>query len=529
LKTRSIILAVLLAGLASAAVAQTQRLTILHTNDVHGHLRPFSYPGISLLRGGNVSAGSMMPAGLVGAFDLPGRRDIGGIARRSTLAARIRAELAGQGTPVWLMDAGDFFFYSAFSNEYQGEADVLAMNRAGYDFATFGNHDFAVTLPQLRRLIADARFDFLCANVTDAASGRPLARPWEVRQVGPARVGIFGLVTGSVARSIAADGRALRVADPADAARSTVAELRGRERVDLVVLISHCGEPADVRLAREVPGIDVIVGAHSHTRLPDGELASWSDTLRADELGGTVIVQAGQWAGELGRLDLLLVRNAAGKWRVGRYRERLVPVTAATPDDPAVAAVLDSLWAPLAAKYDEVLATATDDFAERGDDLPQVALAADAVRAATGAELAFEGAGGIHWPIVAGPVTRASLVDFDQRRDTVVTFRLRGSEVRRFLARAKPVASGLSYRVFRGELQAVAVGGTPLDDARVYSCAAGSSLAGRMGEYGPQDVRASGRRWADVVFDAIRRARSITPAYDGRRVVVDTLRSYREE
>jgi len=242
-----------------------------------------------------------------------------------------------------------------------------------------------------------------------------------------------------------------------------------------------------------------------------------------------VIVQAGQWGGELGRLDLLLVRNAAGKWRVGRYRERLLPVTAATPDDPAVAALLDSLWAPLAAKYDEVLATATDDFAERGDDLPQTALAADAVRAASGTDLEFEGTGGVHWPIVAGPVTRALLVDFDQRRDSVVTFRMKGSEVRRFVARSRPVASGLRYRMFHGELQALTVGDAPLDDARIYSCAAGSSLVGRMGDYALLDRRTTGRPWADVVLDAVRRARTITPAYDGRRVVVDAPRETARE
>jgi 5'-nucleotidase len=501
-----------------------QRLTILHTNDVHGHLRPFSYPAISLFRSGAVSEGNMQTAGLIGAFDLASLHDIGGIARRATLAARIRTELAKQQTPVWLIDAGDIFFYSAFSNEYHGDASVLAMNQAGYDFATLGNHEFEITLPQLKKMIADARFHFLCANIRDKATHEPLMKRDEVRQAGAVRVGIFGLVTNSVAHSVAANG-GLEAEDPVTVAPAVVAELRGAMKADIVVLISHCGDAVDQEIARKTPGIDVIVGAHWHTRLPQGRLVPWSDELKPDEVNGTVLVQDGQWGAELGRLDLLLQKNAAGNWRVDRYRERLIPVTSETPEDPAVNAVLDKLWAPYAAKYDEVLATATADFAERGDDLPQVNLYADLVRAEFGVDVEFEGMGGVHWPIVAGPVTRAAMVDLDQNKSTVVTFRMKGSEIRRFVQRFTPVASGLRYRMFRGKIEAITVDGAPLDDARVYSCAASSSMAGRLNGFEVLDRKDTARPWSEVVMDALRKAHTITPAYDGRRIVVDNPRA----
>jgi 2',3'-cyclic-nucleotide 2'-phosphodiesterase (5'-nucleotidase family) len=520
----SIVLAILLPCLAVPSSDASQRLTILHSNDVHGHLRPFSYPEIESPGSGSIIAGSMMSEGMIAAFDLPARRDIGGIARRATLAARIRADLAKQGTPVWLIDAGDFYYYSAFSDEYHGVADVVAMNRAGYDFATLGNHEFEDSLAQLRRLIADARFDFLCANVADSATGRPLTKRYEVRRVGAVRVGIFGLVTGSAGRKPAAR-EGLAIEDPLRAAPALVARLRGPEQVDIVVLISHCGDSVDRRLAREVRGIDVIVGSHWHTRLPQGELVRWSDELKPDEVNGTIIVQAGQWGGELGRLDLLLEKNAMGQWRVDRYQERLIPVTSQTPDDPAVAAVLDSLWAPFAARYDEVLATATADFTDRGDDLARNNLVADVVRAGLGVEVEFESPGGMHLPIPSGPVTRAMLADLDQHPYTIVTFRMRGSEIRRFVQRSKPVASGLRYRMFCGRFEAITVGDAPLDDARVYSCAVSSALAGRLDGFETLERRDTKRLWSDVVIAAIRKAGTIAPAYDGRRVVVDTLRA----
>ena len=521
MRTGSVLLAIALSCLLAAPLGASQRLTILHSNDVHGHLRPCSYPAIAAQGSGSMIAGSMQGGSLFA--DLPARRDVGGIARRAALAARIRADLAKRGTPVWLVDAGDFFHYSAFSKEYHGEADVIAMSRAGYDFATLGNHEFAVSLDQMRRMIADARFPFLCANLVDSVTRRPLVTPWGVRRVGTVRVAVFGLLTNGAARAAAAKG--LAVADVFTAAPAVVARLRGPEKADIVVLISHCGESVDRELARRVPGIDVIVGGHSHTRLPQGEIVPWSDALRPDEVNGTVIVQTGEWGVELGRLDLLLAKNAAGRWRVDRYEERLIPVTSATPDDPAVAAVLDSLWAPIASKYDEVLATATADFASRGDELPQSDFFADAVRAACGADVAFGGAGGVHWPIVAGPVTRAMLVDLDQDSSTVVTFRMAGSEIRRFVQRSRPVCSGLRYRMFRGRLEAITVGDAPLDDGRAYSCAASSSLLRRLGGFGMSDQADTRKAWADVVMDAMRKAGTITPSYDGRRIVVDTLRT----
>ena len=516
------VLTILLVGFGSMASAATQRLTILHTNDVHGHLRPFSYPAISTLGSGSMLAGSVMPTTLLA--DLPSRREIGGLARRTTLVRNIRADLAKQGAPAWLIDAGDFFYYSPFSDEYHGDADVIAMNRAGYDFATLGNHEFQVSLPQLRKLVGDARFDILCANVVDKAAGTPFTKRYVVRQVGRLRVGVFGLVTNSAGRTPAAK-EGLVVEDVFTVAPAIVALLRGAEKADVVVLISHCGYEADRRLARAVRGIDVIVGAHTHTRLPQGELVPWSDALVPDEVNGSVIVQAGQWGGELGRLDLLFETNAAGQWRVGRYQARLLPVTAAMPADTAVEAVLDSLWAPLAAKYDEVLGTAAADFADRGDDLAQSNFNADAVRAEFGTDVEFEGAGGMHWPIIAGPVTRAALVDYDQHPYTVLTFHMRGSELRRFVQRARPVASGLRYRMFGDQLLDLTVGGAPLDSARVYACAANSSLAARLEGFVTGEARDTKRPCAEVVFAAIRKARTISPAYDGRRIVVDTLRT----
>jgi len=295
-----------------------------------------------------------------------------------------------------------------------------------------------------------------------------------------------------------------------------VAELR--PKADIIVLISHAGEQTDLRLASEVPGIDVIVGGHSHTRIPSGDFVWRSDDLKEDEINGTIIVQAHQWGGEIGRLDLLFERDTKGVWHVDRYRARLIPVTPDLTDDAKVAAVVEKYWQPIAARYGEVLGHADGDFASRGDDRAEYNLVADAVREVYGTEVEFENNGGVRAPIASGPITRGDVIAVDPFENTVVTFSITGREIRQILQRQAPGVSGLRYQLVNGELKEVTVGGKPLEDDRVYTGASNSYFAG----YALKGiaVKDTGRVRLDVLIEYIRKKGTVTPAYDGRRLVL---------
>jgi 2',3'-cyclic-nucleotide 2'-phosphodiesterase (5'-nucleotidase family) len=149
-------------------------------------------------------------------------------------------------------------------------------------------------------------------------------------------------------------------------------------------------------------------------------------------------------------------------------------------------------------------------------------LVADAVRAAQGVEVEFENLGGVRAPILAGPITMGDLAQVDPFQDTIVIFSMRGSEIRRLLERHSPAVSGLRYRTFAGKLQEATIGGAPLDDARLYTCATNSYYAGELSGFEIAGRKDTGKLRNDAVLDFIRRAGTISPAYDGRRVVVDT-------
>ena len=496
--TASLLLILLLPLLASA---QQVSLTILHTNDTHGHLMPFSYPSI-------VPAGSELAA-------LKVRSDIGGIARRATLVKQLRKDLESRGTTVWMVDAGDFSDGTPFSIEFHGEADIEAMNALGYTFATLGNHEFNNPLAKLRDLLRLVKYPVLCANVTENATGKPLVAPSEVRRVGPLKIGVFGLLTREAATYPAAK-EMLTVADEVETARRMAAALR--PEADIIVAISHSGDRLDEQIAASVPQIDVIVGGHSHSRLPVGEFVWHSKELKVDEVNGTVIVQAHQWGGELGQLDLLFGRNASGAWRVERYRAQLIPITADIPQDKEVAAVVDRYWSRIASTYGEVIGEAAEDFVERGDDLAPYNLFSDAIRETFGAEIELENMGGVRAPLIKGKITRGALVDMDPFNNTIMTFKVTGRQLKEILLRQRPAVSGLRYRIANGQITEASVSGQPIDENRTYTGAANSYLAG----YALKGVEVTDTKKPrlDVIIDYVRKKGTIRPAYDGRRVII---------
>ncbi|MCS7081565.1 MAG: metallophosphatase [Bacteroidetes bacterium] len=275
-----------------------RRIVILHTNDVHSRIEPFPE-----------NAGPM--AGL------------GGAARRATLVRRLRA----QEPHLLLVDAGDIFQGTAYFNLFRGELDFRTMSAIGYDLATLGNHDFDLGVEGLLRALEHARFGFLSANYRfESAELRAAVRPYAVRELAGVRVGLIGVGIDLEGLLPAPLRAGVRYEDPVPIVRELVAHLRRRERSHLVVVLSHLGyeysSPRidDVKLARAVPGIDLIIGGHTHTFLDAPRV------IEHEHEPPTWIVQAG-WGGvRLGRVDFVfdaqgrLVRRLAlgytldGRW-----------------------------------------------------------------------------------------------------------------------------------------------------------------------------------------------------------------------
>lgn len=292
-------------------------LTILHTNDIHGHLFPVAYP----------QDGKMVP-------------DVGGAARRATLVREIKADSRN---PVLVMDAGDLFTRGPISDQ-NGVPDFDVANTIPYDVMTLGNNEFAEGQHVMFDRIKQARFPIVTANVFFKSSGKPIVPTYRIFDYYGVKIGVFGLTAPRVAGYSQAEG--LEVRDPIEAAKIIVPVLR--EQADFVVALTHIGYDLDRKLAAVVPGIDVIIGGDSHTWLPQPTLvADSSYTNPAFYIGGTLVCQDGEWGVCVDELVLRLRRSEGHRYRVMSYSAKLIDVDSSIPSAPDVDKLLDRYTKPL--------------------------------------------------------------------------------------------------------------------------------------------------------------------------------------
>jgi len=465
-------------GVAGAAPApprpSVDSLVILHTNDLHSHLVPFH------------RADSMM---------------VGGAAARAELIERERER-----TPdLILLDAGDVVQGTPAYNLFRGVPDTRCMSLMRYDAVALGNHDLDDGPSAWIGLRPYASFPVLSANVFAAAesswaAGLPeevppavrrgarwigggsirgatplrfLAKPYLIRPWRGKKIAILGLTTGNLVNIVRISAnRGVAVADPVSVARWYVPRLR--EEADYVIALTHIGASEDEELARRVPGIDLIVGGHSHTRL---ETARFSGEGTIPGLSGVPIVQTGAWGDWLGRSVLRLAEG-----RPAGFGYELLRVRPSAGEDAAVADLLrpvaDSVRAAMGATIyvspDHVRTPRRNDV-----ETPIGNFAAEVLREAAGADIGIMNTGGIRSPIPKGPVTVADIYSTFPFDNTIMVVPMRGDDVRRlldFVARRIgkgdfAQVSGVRFGISGDYATGILVDGKPLERGRIYRVA----------------------------------------------------------
>lgn len=315
----AIIIALSTALAAGAQQPNYLKLTLITTNDLHANLVPFDHT-------------RKTPDGGVK------YKDVGGAARRATFINRTRAESPGT---VLLLDSGDTTFgKNPLAKAFHGAPDVDVLNAMGLIAMEPGNHDFQWPSVDTLRNIRSSNFPWICANLVDEKTGKLLLTPYIIREYGGVRVAFFGLITSMVDNDlyIAARELGLHSVNPIETASKLVPEMR--RSADVVICLSHLGVDLDQKLAKNVPGIDVILGGHSHTELPQPILVPVG-TPTATSLGAVPIVQAWMWGIEIGKTDVIFRRDATtGAYSLMSCKGELVPIDNTLPDDPTIAQII---------------------------------------------------------------------------------------------------------------------------------------------------------------------------------------------
>ena len=254
-----------------------KNITILHTNDVHSHIEPFSKDH----------------------SEFPNK---GGFERRATLISEIRR----QNPNTLLFDAGDIFQGTPYFNFYGGEIEFKLMSMLGYDAVTIGNHDFDNGMDGLDKQLPNAKFDIISSNYDFKNTIlESKVSDYKIYNKSGIKIGVFGLgieLEGLVSKDLYKETKYL---DPKDIANDTAKKLKETENCDIVICLSHLGykyekfpnKVSDLNLAKSTKNIDLIIGGHTHTFMN-------KPVVVKNNVGNDVLInQVGCFGLYLGRID----------------------------------------------------------------------------------------------------------------------------------------------------------------------------------------------------------------------------------
>ncbi|MEL6450155.1 MAG: 5'-nucleotidase C-terminal domain-containing protein [Pseudomonadota bacterium] len=501
------------AGMASADYT----LHILHTNDMHSRIESINRFDSTCNAEGEAEG-----------------KCFGGVARVKTAIDDKKASLGSQN--VIVLDAGDPFQGSLFYTTYKGAAEAEFMDQMGYDAMAVGNHEFDDGPPKLAEFIDAVSFPVISGNLDLSASDllKDRVQNHVVLEVGGMKIGVISaLATNTVETS--SPGPNVVFQDEIEALQADVATLEG-EGVDIIIALNHVGLNKDLDISAAVPGIDVVIGGHSHTLMTNDDAETPAYPMM---VGDTAVAQAYAYTKYLGHLtvtfdDAGVVTEASGDPML---------LDASVEPNAAFIARIAEMGAPIEEMKTRVVAEAAEAI-EGGRDVcramecPMGSLIADAMLdrvADQGIEIAIQNGGGIRASIDAGEITMGEVLTVLPFQNTLSTFQVPGSAILAALengvgqiedgAGRFPQVAGMSFafdvsKPSGARVSDVMVGGAPIEMDKVYGVVSNNYVRNGGDGYAmfvaAENAYDFGPDLADVTAEYLAEQGPFTPYTDGR-------------
>jgi len=242
--------------------AQSSAIVILHTNDTHSYLDPYNE-------------------------EVEG--NVGGVVRRNTFIQETRKQYPN----TLVVDVGDFSQGTPYFNLFKGVPEVEMMNAMGYDVVALGNHEFDNGSKALAKRLKQADFKVVCANYQFKNKQlAKLVKPFTIIKSGGKKIGFFGLLCDLKSVTLPENYQETVFLDPIAAAQKMVETLKNKEKCDLIICLSHLGISTELKghvtdkdIAEKVPGIDFIIGGHTHLLLEEPVIVNDTKILQVRKNG----------------------------------------------------------------------------------------------------------------------------------------------------------------------------------------------------------------------------------------------------
>jgi 5'-nucleotidase/UDP-sugar diphosphatase len=487
MKNFRIIWAILFALLLFAGCATVQKdvytpsdvehtLTVLHTNDHHGHPLPFfNYP-------------------------CPGQ---GGLPARATLVNQVRAETSN----VLLVDAGDFNTGRPESNFFQAEPDIKGYNYIQYDALAMGNHEFDNNWEIMQKQIAMSEFPWLCANAKKDGKVLENVKPYIIKEYDGFKVAVIGLLDSRTSDTGNPEHiKGIVFEDEVKVANELVPMLK--KQADIVIAVVHMGlydetDRGSRRLAAQVPGLALIVDGHTHSKLDEAAMVK-------NEITGKQIpiVQAKDWGLIVGRADLSFKSGEVTGFNWSPLpvniqkrveidgKKTCVPVGEELVGQSALEVLLKPYNDKVEAELSVVIGSATDAF--KNDDTRKMETALGSIvsdsqlwymkKMGFDIDFAFQNGGGIRATLGSGEIKKKTIYEILPFDNSITMVALKGTDVVALFDKAAgnvgkgamaQVSDGVSFTINTATQKAenLTINGKPVDPEKTYQIALNSYLA----------------------------------------------------
>lgn len=342
-------------------------------------------------------------------------RPSGGYARIAAIVKGIRAENSGN---CLFCDCGDTLHGTYPAHATQGRAMIPVLNSLGLDAMT-AHWEFIYGPEVFKQRVAELDYPMLANNIFYKDTNTLVYPPFAIKEIGGLRIGLVGIASNIVDKTMPPSfSEGIYFTLGKDELPPIIDVLRGRDEVDLIVLISHLGFAQDMKLLSDVKGVDVCLSGHTHNRL-------YKPVLN----GKTIVIQSGCHGSFLGRLDLELEDG-----QIVDYRHQLIEVEASIQPDPTVAALVAQALAPFSKELAEVVGeTSTALHRGRTVETTMDNFLLQVLLESTGAQMAFSNGWRYGAPIVPGPITLNDLYNIIPMNPPISTVEMKGVEIREML------------------------------------------------------------------------------------------------
>ncbi len=263
-------------------------------------------------------------------------REAGGYARIATIIKDTRERNPGS---VLALDNGDTIHGTYPAVKSRGEALIPILNEIKFDAMT-GHWEFAYGPKRFEEISNRLHYPVLGINSYRKDNGELEFKPFLIVERGGLRVAVLGIISNIVDKTMPSSfSEGIHITMGEDELRNHIQHLRQEERVDLVIVLSHLGYPQELKLAKRVDGIDVLVSGHTHNRIYDAVLVN-----------GAVAFQSGCHGSFIGRLDIKL-----GNSGIKDFNHQLISVDPSISQDPDVQKIVDRVMDPYRDELEETV------------------------------------------------------------------------------------------------------------------------------------------------------------------------------